>query len=390
MKIAKILTGSPDNQKGFFNNVMERTKQLMLVEPNVDCYMIRLEYGFILRVLKRQFKKPLREDYCTVNGIKFRNLWITMGLLDYLLTHRLHRRVIIGEKQLSKYIEVFKDYRLISSHGIDANYFAIQIKKSYDTPLVTTWHGSDINIAPFYNNKIKKEIKSILDKADHNFFVSQRLLDTSLKVSNKDNKSVLYTGPADIFCLYEQERKNSLREKYHINTKYVIGFVGNLIEIKNVLVLPEIFKKIQLIIPDISFVIVGDGSLSSKLLEEFEHLGILHLYYFGRKNPDKMPDIMNILDVLVLPSFNEGLPRVTLEAQACGVHVVGSNRGGIPEAIGIENCFELDANFIENIVFRIAQLLSDKNTQSVLLDKFSWKAAILKEQKVHSHVLAKL
>lgn len=49
------------------------------------------------------------------------------------------------------------------------------------------------------------------------------------------------------------------------------------------------------------------------------------------------------------------MPRVTLEAKACGVHVVGSDRGGIPESIGSENCFTLDDQFVNNISNRITE-----------------------------------
>src|SRR5699024_7557892 len=110
-----------------------------------------------------------------------------------------------------------------------------------------------------------------------------------------------------------------------------------------------IFKKIQDETKDISFVLVGDGELSSQLSSELTKHGIKKLYMLGKQDPKKIPDIMNCLDVLVLPSLNEGMPRVALEAQACGVNVVGSNRGGIPEAIGDGNCFEINNNFVNNM-----------------------------------------
>ena len=47
---------------------------------------------------------------------------------------------------------------------------------------------------------------------------------------------------------------------------------------------------------------------------------------------------MNCIDVLLLPSRNEGLPLVTLEALKCGASVLGSEVGGIPEVIGREFC----------------------------------------------------
>lgn len=389
MKIAKILIGNPDDRKGFFNNVIERTKHLIEVEPEVDCYLIRVENGLILRLLKRQFRASNREDFSIIEGIKFRNIWIKMGLLNYLITHRLHKRIVLSEKQLSSYVKYFEKYDLLSSHGIEAIFLSALVKRKFGIPFVSTWHGSDINITPFQSSILRNESKKLLEYADHNFFVSQKLLDTSEKISTEAKKSVLYTGPSSIFYKYTDTQKQVLRDQYNIQTSYVIGFIGNFVSIKNVLVLPTLFKKIQEEINDISFVVIGNGSLGSQLTSDFMEQDINNLHMLGKLSPEEIPDIMNIFDLLVLPSLNEGMPRVTLEAQACGAHVVGSNRGGIPEAIGNENCFELNDSFIDNAVSRISELLKGEVENPVLPEKFSWINAIKKELLVYKHAYSK-
>lgn len=388
MKIAKVLVGSPSNRKGFFNNVIERTKHLKAVEPEVDCYIIRIEHGLVLKLLKRQFREPVLDEFCTVEGITFKNLWIKMGALDYLLTHRLHRNIVISEKQLENYLPIFEQYDLLSSHGIKASYFSKLVKNRYDIPFVATWHGSDINVTPFKSRKCKQKIKQLLESASHNFFVSKKLLETASTISTQAKKSVLYTGPSAAFYRYNDARRIEVAEKYSINTSYVVGFIGNFVSIKNVLLLPEIFRKLQNSLDDISFVIVGNGELERKLKERLAKSKIKNLHMLGKQEPENVAEIMNMLDVLILPSLNEGLPRVTLEAQACGVHVVGSNRGGIPEVIGNSNCFELDENFIDVISARILTLLEDKSLAKLSSD-FSWPNAIRHEREVHQNVYTK-
>ena len=63
--------------------------------------------------------------------------------------------------------------------------------------------------------------------------------------------------------------------------------------------------------------------------------------FFGNQSSPVMPDIMNCIDVLVLPSLNECLPLVCAEALSCGAAVVGSDVGGIAEVIGSVNVVPL-------------------------------------------------
>lgn len=389
MKIAKVLVGSPSNRKGFFNNVIERTKHLKAVEPEVDCYIIRIEHGLVLRLLKRQFRAPVLDEFCTVEGITFKNLWIKMGALNYLLAHRLHRNIVISKKQLGCHAALFEQYDLLSSHGIEAVYFSNLVKDKFNIPFVATWHGSDINISPFKSKKTKRKVKQLLEAADHNFFVSRKLLETADAISAQAKKSVLYTGPSNAFYRYGSARRLVVADEYNIKTTYAVGFIGNFATIKNVLVLPAIFRKLQECIEGISFIIVGDGELRKRLADELAKSQIKNVKMIGKKEPEQIPDIMNLLDVLILPSLNEGLPRVTLEAQACGVYVVGSDRGGIPEAIGAANCFELNEDFVDAVVSRILILIRNKQKLAELPAQFSWLNAIRHEREVHQNVYAK-
>jgi len=64
---------------------------------------------------------------------------------------------------------------------------------------------------------------------------------------------------------------------------------------------------------------------------------------------------MNAMDVMILPSRNEGFGAVIIEAQACGVPVVGSSNGGIPEAIGdggivVEEGENFEKRFAEAVI----------------------------------------
>ena len=80
------------------------------------------------------------------------------------------------------------------------------------------------------------------------------------------------------------------------------------------------------------FVIVGDGPLQRELTTLAEDLGLKSRVHFLGFRPDASA-LMRSLDVLVLPSLDEGSPLVTLEALAAGVPIVASAVGGIPDQI---------------------------------------------------------
>lgn len=388
MRIAKIFVGNPDNKKGVFNNVIDRTTHLRAKIKDVDCFMIRMEYGVILRTIKRSFKTATKEIYTNVAGLEFRNLWVSLRAYDYINTHKLKREVVLCKRQLRQFVHLFKDYDLLSVHDVQALYIAELVKQEYGIPYVTTWHGSDINVVPFRSEDTKKIMANIITKPDYNFFVSQKLLETSDQIVISNNKGVIYTGPTPIFKKYDDEQKILARKKYNIHSKYVIGFIGNIVQIKNVLSLPLIFKRIQDNFKDdvVSFVIVGNGELEKKLDNSLIEQKVNNLYRIGKLEPNEVPDIMNCIDILVLPSLNEGLPLVTLEAQACGVHVVGSNRGGIPESIGNKNCFALNDNFVTNISNRVIEILKNNEPRPTLPEKFSWEEAVKMEVNVYKEI----
>jgi glycosyltransferase involved in cell wall biosynthesis len=84
--------------------------------------------------------------------------------------------------------------------------------------------------------------------------------------------------------------------------------------------------------PDARFLIVGEGSVRSDLEDAARALGIAHAVRFAGFRSNVF-DIVNALDVFVMPSIHEGVPMALLEAMALGTPVVASAVGGIPEVL---------------------------------------------------------
>lgn len=113
----------------------------------------------------------------------------------------------------------------------------------------------------------------------------------------------------------------------------VVGYLGQIIRGKGIVALLNAFKNITM--PDIKLLVVGDGP-ESYLLDRNKTRGLIFVKGVG---PDEVADYLNCMDILVCPSqtlrrWKEQFGRVIVEAMACGVAVIGSDSGAIPEVLG--------------------------------------------------------
>ena len=372
--------------KGVMNYVHE--KALKLSDPNLDVvcdvYIIQSEYSRLLSFVVGGFqisslfkKKVSRGRVTEKGGVVYHNLWHTYSIWDNLVTTKLFKRPQ-GRLFSEKCARILKNYDVIATHDISCHYIALLTKRKYGTPYVATWHGSDINLAPQRGKEYINLVKATTINAAYNLYVSKALLSEANKICAQGNKEIIYTGPSSIFEKYSDTERERLRKSFMVSDKKVIAFIGNLFPIKNVLVLPDVFKVVSdHFHQQTVFWIIGDGKLET-LLNQMLIKSKVNYQMWGRRNPEEMPMFMNMIDVLVLPSLNEGLPLVTLEALKCGAHVVGSDVGGISESIGKENVITIDADFVQNIANRIIELLSE-SSDVLYPEVFSWKNAVKKE-----------
>lgn len=111
--------------------------------------------------------------------------------------------------------------------------------------------------------------------------------------------------------------------------------------------------------PDAHFVMVGDGELRQAVEEEIRRLGLMQSITLTGWRRD-VPEIMKCLDVFLLTSGWEGLPRVYLEALSCGVPAVGTRVDGAAEVVidGV-NGFLKEPGDIGGLADRVLWLLNN-------------------------------
>ncbi|MCP4352600.1 MAG: glycosyltransferase family 4 protein [Desulfobacterales bacterium] len=111
-----------------------------------------------------------------------------------------------------------------------------------------------------------------------------------------------------------------------------IGFAGWLLPIKGPMYLLKAMPQVLEKCPDTELVYVGKGDMKEQLQVQAKILGISDkVKFLGWRND--IHEIMPVLDVFALPSLNEGMGRVLVEAMAAGKPVVASRTGGIPDLV---------------------------------------------------------
>ena len=110
-----------------------------------------------------------------------------------------------------------------------------------------------------------------------------------------------------------------------------MGFAGVMILRKGIDYLPEIFRRIQELIPgEIHFYMIGSGVLREEIEKKMAGLPV---DFLGTIPSEKLAERFNEMDILLLPSRQEGYGCVIKEAQACGAVPIGRDVDGIREAV---------------------------------------------------------
>lgn len=384
MKILYIVNMDENNKKGLFMATHEKIKAIMKNHPENEYKVISVQFKDtgIFRMAKKLAGKHTYDkssDGFELDGIKYKKVYLSIDMKS--------KKAEKLENDKDRFVEFFdacksdiEECDMLSCHwGYPHGRIAYWINKDFKKPYIVTYHGSDVHTMPFENEHIKTKILQIMENAKQNIFVSKKLMDTARELGyTGDNCTASRNGVnTKNFYIISDEEKNSIRERYHIKGKN-IGFVGAVNKIKRADKFAEIFESIKHLDPsnEYTFTVVGDGPLKSQVEKECNEKG-LKAVFTGNQDVDMVRNLMNTMDVMIIPSRREGFGCVITEANACGVPVVGSDAGGISEAIGIKENIVADGDdFEKRIAKRVIEVLNSENDKESLskytLENFSW------------------
>lgn len=200
-------------------------------------------------------------------------------------------------------------------------------------PYVVKVHGSDLNVKAD-QFLLRPQIQRALHGAQGVVAVSQALADKAIALgADPARVHVLYNGVEP--NLFQPGSLSAARAKLALpQDERVVLYVGNLKDTKGCLDLLEAFPRVLHTHPDANLIFIGTGPSRDALLQRAAVLGCQNrVRLIGAVEHHALGDWFRAADLLCLPSHNEGVPNVVLEAMACGTPVVATRVGGIPEVL---------------------------------------------------------
>ena len=388
LRIAVIFESSPFDRKGLFNAVHNRIRHLRQTgECEIDAFCIHSRDNAFTRKVRHNPEVPFVEE-TVVDEVRYRLLWYDFSIIDHILVHKLHRKPLFFSSFMSGCIDLFNGYDCISAHSFTGALFASEASARFGIPYFVTWHGSDIHTHPWRNPMILRDTHSLMEGAACNFFVSKALLKDSDRINSSVRKEVLYNGVSSAFTRFSAERRDDLRTRYGISEGHkVVAYAGSIVAVKNVMSLQPIFHSIRTgYTSPLKFWMIGDGKLRRQVQTAMTEDTSIDVRFWGNIPSEEMPLILNCVDVLLLPSLNEGLGMVCAEAISCGASAVGSDAGGIPEVIGSEYTVPLGDGFVAGLSDKVIKILQSPQTQ-LLPPELDWTATASRELSFIKEIL---
>lgn len=195
-----------------------------------------------------------------------------------------------------------------------------------------------ITIVHCHNNSFGFGVKGVIRRiwqqplkriGDYNFACSE---ESGISQFGKNAQfKVLRNGIDTPQFVWNMAVREKVRREMSLFGHLVLGNVARFEEQKNHAFLIDIFYEVQKLRPEARLMLVGGGTLEAEIRQRAERLGVLDKIIFTGVRSD-VNELLQAMDVFVLPSHFEGLGIVNIEAQAAGLPCFVSAKVVPPEA----------------------------------------------------------
>lgn len=198
-------------------------------------------------------------------------------------------------------------------------------------PEATKVYGSKIFEAflPVFSGPIER---FAIRKSDHIIAVSKQIKEYLLSHYGERKIPIIPAGvDTDIFTPHPR-KKDGIKSDLGLSNITTILFVGVIREVKGLRYLIESLKEVVREF-EIQVLVVGDGPDLPKCIRLIHDQRLEDNFIFVGSIIEDLPKYYQASDIFCLPSLSEGLPQTLLEAMSCGLPVISTDVGGIPNLV---------------------------------------------------------
>lgn len=230
------------------------------------------------------------------------------------------------KKALNDFFMNHPEYTIIHGHLESTAFMYQSIAKKY---------GDKHTILHAHNTSVDKNVKGLIKFITTK--IGNKRVDSYFACSNAAAK--FYFGEKQISSkgltllpnaidvddfVFNMHIRKKLRIELDLNDKFVIGHIGRFFAVKNHSFLIDIFEYIVNIEPNAVLLLIGGGPLEKEIMQKVQKLNLTQAVKFLGIRSD-INELLQAMDVFVLPSHSEGLPVVAVEAQASGIKCILSD-----------------------------------------------------------------
>jgi N-acetyl-alpha-D-glucosaminyl L-malate synthase BshA len=341
--------------------------------------------------------------------------------ISYALPHRLNHfveKIYFHEVEISKYplfenqlyslaltskmLEVIEYEKLDLLHvhyaipHATSAYLAKQIirKNNSNIKIITTLHGTDITLVGLEPSFLPL-VKFSIEESDGVTAVSRYLKEQTLTNYNIDTNIEVIHNFVDT-SLYRINPNNQMRDTIAPNGEKILIHTSNFRVVKRVTDTIRILDLVKKEIPA-KLVLVGDGPDRSECERLTRELDLQDDVKFLGKQ-DGLEEILNCADLFLMPSQSESFGLSALEAMACGLPVISSSVGGLPELVRHnETGYIAEFGNVERMALYTIDLLKNKkkykafskNSRARAVNNFELDSVIPKYEKYYESIMEK-
>lgn len=293
----------------------------------------------------------------------------------------------------SKMVEVTKFYELDLLHAhyaiphATSAYLAREILKSEtnnnsDIKFITTLHGTDITLTGLEPSFLPA-MKFSIEKSDGVTAVSKFLKDKTQQQYKIDKDIEVIPNFIDIekYKREDDEKTKCFKKNFAPNDEKILIHTSNFRPLKRVQDVIKIFNEVKKKV-DSKLILIGDGPDRSECERYSRELGIFEDIKFMGKQ-DALVEILSVGDIFIIPSQSESFGLSALEAMACGVPVISSSVGGLPELnLHGETGYIAEIGDVDRMAKYTIELLTNQKRYDILSTNARKRAEDFSEEKI--------